>query len=105
MESFSKYPNEQFPIEVDFADLLESSETIIVGSSSLNVFEDNVAETDVSAAMFVAGSLQVDGTKLIGKVKAGTAEQDYNVVFEAVTDGTNTYVCVVKLFVLDQEGS
>jgi hypothetical protein len=105
MESFSKYPNERFAVETDFASRLATGESILLVSSSVKVYQDDATETDRSTTMVLSGSLAVSGTKLLAKVQAGTEDTDYFVKFVAVTDANNTFEHVVKLRVLNEKGT
>ncbi len=97
MDMCGKYDWEQFPIETDFADVLESGESIIAASSAVEVYTDNAAATNMTSTMVVSGSLSVVGTKLMAKIKAGTEGQYYQIKFKAVTDATNKYMHTVRL--------
>lgn len=103
MESFSKYPSESFTIETDFADVLATGETITAATSSVKVYQDNSAETDVSDTM-ISGAASVSGTKLRARIQAGTEDLNYFVIFSAVTSDSNTFNNIVKLRVLRQFG-
>jgi hypothetical protein len=105
MESFSKYPNERFAIETDFASRLATGEAIVLLSSSVKVYQDDATETDRTTTMVLTGSLAIDGAKLRAKVQAGSEDTDYFVKFVAVTDANNTFEHVVKLRVLNEKGT
>lgn len=100
MENFTKYPYEVFPIEADFEDKLATGEALVSLNVSMEVFEDDTDETDRSSAMVVVGSVQVSGTKVLGKVQAGTEDTTYYVKFKTGdTDGNNRYSHIVHLTV------
>jgi len=105
---FTKQNSETFFISVDFTDVLETDETIVVGSCT--VVAKDVAGADTSSGVLAAGSIAVgdaaDGTTdgvLKIKVKAGTeALSPYKITFTAVTSLNNTWekdieMCVVEL--------
>jgi len=105
MESFSKYNYEIFPVSCDFEDVLASGEAISLGSSAVEVYEDDAAETDRTSNMIVGASTAVSGTSLLAKIQAGTEGSTYYVKFKAVTDSSNKYEEIVKLTVLSERGS
>jgi len=87
---FTKQNSETFFISADFTDVLETGETITVGSSSA-VAEDSTG-TVATSDVIEAGSLAVSGSQLKVKVKAGTeALSPYKITFKAVTSLNNIW--------------
>jgi hypothetical protein len=91
---FKKQPNEKFPISIDFADDLQSSETI----SSAEVIAYDRDETDVSSTILSGVASIVDGEDQDGTthanakvVHAGTNNMRYKVTFRATTSDGNVY--------------
>jgi hypothetical protein len=104
MESFSKYPSESFTIDTDFSDVLGTGETILSGTSTVKVYQDNSAETEVTSSM-IEGSVSVSGTKLRARIKAGSEDTNYFVKWTALTSANNTFENIVRLRVLRQIGT
>lgn len=94
---FKKQPNEKFPISVDFADDLQSSETI----SSAEVIVYDRDGTDVSSIVLSGVESIVDGenqdgtthtdAKVVHTIQAGTNNMRYKVTFLATTSSGSIY--------------
>ena len=88
--SLVKQPNELFTIAGEFDDVLDTDETIVLGSSSATAIDG--AGTDCSATFVVPGSIAVSGTQLRCKIQGGTvALTPYKVTFLAGTSLGNVY--------------
>jgi hypothetical protein len=101
-----KQPNELFPISIDFADDLESTEEV----SSASIIAYDVDDTDVSSTILSGSSSISDGenqdetthtnSKVTQKVQAGTSRAKYKITFRATTSNGNVYEADVKWLVV-----
>lgn len=88
-ESFTKQPAEAFTIAGDFVNVLETGETIVIGSSTVTALD--VDEVD-STSIVLDGAASVDTTRLKQKVQAGVeANSPYKITFLAVTSLGNAF--------------
>jgi len=99
---FEKYTYEQFPIECDFANVLDTGETLVVANCEIKIYDED--GKDVTTAMYVDGSISVaDGSKtsskLKAKIKAGTADAKYTVKFKATSSASNKFQLDKTLYV------
>jgi len=87
-ESFIKQPSETFTIAGDYVNVLETAETITLGSSS-------VTSTDVNgdpAPGVLSGIPSVATSRLKQKIQGGTEElSPYKITFLAVTSLANAF--------------
>jgi hypothetical protein len=87
---FKKQSYESFTVGADFENVMNTTESISVSSSSV-VAEDKDG-TDVTDAVLVDGSKAVSGFKLQIRVQAGTAAASpYKITYKAVTDVGEQY--------------
>jgi hypothetical protein len=101
-----KQPNELFPISMDFADDLASTET--VSSASIIVYDvdgADVSSTILSGSESIGDGEDQDGTthtnsKVTQKVQSGTDRAKYKVTFRATTSDSNVYEGDVKWLVV-----
>ena len=101
MNSFSKQPYESFKICGDFSNVMDTDETITLATSSILV-EDKDGE-DVSDAMVVTDSKQVDGQTLCFRVEGGTnSASPYKITYRAVTSVNEQYE-VEQLMVVEED--
>jgi len=89
MADFTKKSAEIFPVSVDFEKVLDTGETLILGSSTVLV-EDSDGN-DVTSAMIVPGSESVSGSQYMAKVRAGTDDESYKISFQVTTSDSNVY--------------
>lgn len=99
--SISKQPSEEFPIAVDFAADLDSSETI-----TDKVVTATIADTGDDASNILEGTAQIqDGdqtlSKIIQGIQAGSDDIIYKVSFQAITSVGNTFEADVEVMVDD----
>jgi hypothetical protein len=98
MANLTKKTSEIFPVSVDFENVLDSTESIVLGSSSVTAVDSN--GVDRTSVVIVGGSTTVSGTQLIAKVQAGADGMAYTLTFQAVTNNNNTFekdlTCKVK---------
>lgn len=96
MESFGKQPYEAFVIAGDYKDVLESTESLILGSSAVSAMDKD--GVDASADVLVDATKTVDGPLLKMRCKAGTmAKQPYKITFRTVTDQNNKWEIDVRM--------
>ena len=97
---FTKQNSETFFISADYSDVLETGETIIVGSST--VVAEDVAGVVATADVLTGGSIAVSGDTLKIKVKEGTeALSPYKITFKAVTSLGNTWEKDVSMEIVE----
>jgi len=99
-DGFSKQIAEEFTIGADFANALDSGESIVLGSSS--VVAEDVNEAVATDDVITSGSITVSGTKLKVRIEGGTvALSPYKLTFLIVTSLNNIYEKDVLMTVLD----
>jgi hypothetical protein len=89
LEHFWKQPDEKFYVAADFVDMLQTGESIVLGSSTVTAIDvdDSDATTDIVETSTL--TLQ-DTTKLSVQIKAGVvANSPYKLTYKAVTDSNN----------------
>jgi hypothetical protein len=91
LETCEKQPWEKFFVAADYVNVLDSGETIVLGSSSVTIVDK--AGADVTSTMFEGGSLQIAETsKLQCRIQAGTeAISPCKITFKAVTSLGNQF--------------
>ena len=88
--TFTKQPYEEFTVGGDFSLVMDTDETIVVGSSDA-VVEDS-AGTDVTSSIIESGSLAANGQILQVRVKGGTEDgSPYKITYKAVSDVGEKY--------------
>jgi hypothetical protein len=90
LESFTKQPYEEFMIAGDFTQVLESTETIVVGTSTVTATDKSTGE-DTSATVLDASTKEVDGTQLRCRCRAGLTGEQHKITFRAVTSEENKW--------------
>lgn len=87
-DELRKYPNDVFPVSVDFDNVIDSPDALDVNSSSVTVYDSG--DSDVTSDLILAGSVAASGNKLFATIKGGIAGESYKIVYQGVTD--NNYV-------------
>ena len=98
MRDFEKYTYEIFPVECDFSPNMEDDETLVLASSSVEIYDES--GTDRTSTMIVAGSEQVEGQTLKAKVTGGVKDAIYTVKFKVLTSASNKYQQDKTLYVM-----
>lgn len=95
--SFTKQPYEAFGIEGDFVNVLDTGETIVLGSSSVTAVDN--ADNDKSSVVLNQATVAVaDLTKLRVQCQAGVeSESPYKVTFRILTSDSNKYEIDVNM--------
>ncbi len=99
--SILKQPSEEFPIAVDFAADLDSSETI-----TDKVITATIADTGDDASSILEGDAQIQNgdqtlSKITQGIQAGVDGIIYKVSFQAITSDGNTFEADVEVIVDD----
>ena len=82
---FTKQPDEQYPISVDYSNILGDGETI----SAKDVKAYDSSDTDVTSTLIDSSTIVGETIKAV--VKAGTSGQNYKITFKATTSDSNIY--------------
>lgn len=94
--SFTKQPYEAFGIDGDFVNVLETGETLILGSSSVTAQDKD--GNDMTNTVLDQSTIAVDGTKLKIRCQAGIpAESPYKITFRTVTSLDNQFEVDVNM--------
>ena len=94
-----KQPAEKFYIGVDYVNALLEDESLNLGACSVVVYDDG--GNDVTNDIYDGGTLTVDGTKLLARIKGGEEGKIYKVSFRAGTNQGNIYEKDVYIAIYD----
>lgn len=100
MDNFTKQPTEKYFVAADFSRALDEGETIVLNNSTVIAYDAD--GNDVSATVLESGTKQIDGAKLLIRVKDGTSGEKYKITFKAVTSQSNIYEHDITMKVVEQ---
>ena len=83
LENFKKQPYEEFLIAGDYVNVLNSGETLVLGSSSAAASDS--AGNDQTSVVLDVSTLAVSGSQLKVKVRAGVTGETYKITFKTTT--------------------
>ena len=96
LNGFSKQPYEEFVIAGDFADVLETGETLDLSSSSVSATDKD--GNDVSLTILEQATVVIEGSQLKVRCMAGESDlSPYKVTFRTSTNLTNKWEIDIKL--------
>ena len=95
MNVFTKLPDEIIPVSMDFINLVNNTENIILLAMKVKDLS-NVDLTDSFISNYA-----IDGTECKAAIKSGTLGKHYKITFLASTDEGNVYGDVVHMLIAE----
>ena len=97
MSKFEKQPSEEYPISIDFSEVLDDDETISTVDVSAKYYHGGSGD----ATLDVIGSSSISDQTIIVNVKNGTDGCIYKITAVIETSGNNIYEEDIYMMVKD----
>lgn len=98
IKTFSKQPYEEFMIAGEFKKVLATGETL---NTPTMTAVNNATGLDSSSDVIESGTVAVNGTQVIGRVKGGTTGQTHKITIKCVTSDSNKWEVDVNMDVTE----
>jgi hypothetical protein len=98
LEEFTKQPYEEFVIAGEFSAVLATGETLL--NPAMTAINKKTG-VDTSSDVIESGTVQVSGSQVVGRVKAGVHKETHKITIRTETSDSNKWEIDVLMKVVE----